>query len=691
MACRRLYEDVQPCTIKSSEIPSCAPCYSSFVVLRHPRLVGNSQPCAFRSRSHVLHATYKHVVSTWVYGISATLRISVEISVVYTEKQRYHAASLRQSNKPTGTVRSWVPVRPIMDHPAVCFFSEPSNLSAGMQNPDRARDKLFHATSLPGVHVHRFARRTDPGTSEWSSAEHKRPHIIMGFNIAILWKAPTVNPINQKARSIPLLNPLNVYGRVFFFSWYAFPPLLSDAIKADLHLSTTEISNSNIIALTATLLVRLIAGPACDRFGPRYTFAATLLIGAIPTFLSGTAYTPGELYALRFFIGILGGSFVPCQVWTTGFFDKNVVGTANSLTAGFGNAGGGITYFVMPAIYYSLLDRGLTSHVAWRVSFVVPGIIIVAVALALVFLCPDSPTGKWADRIQAAENNLRKHGVSGTVVDIPGAISDKQGLSGSAESASGISDEEKKLDNTRGVFSSEEAQLGEQQMIDTARGEVIQKPSFGEIFRVCMSPQVIVTGACYFCTFGAELSINSILGNYYTANLKPLNLGVTTPGNWAAMFGLMNIVCRPLGGLLSDLVYKSTGSIWSKKILLHTYGVITGVFLLAIGLTNPKDLYTLVLLVGIGLAFFLEGANGLNYSLVPHVHPYANGVVSGFTGACGNFGGIIFAIIFRYSGGYPTGTPDYSKAIWIIGAIVIGVNVCVSWIPPIPKGQIGGR
>ena len=48
------------------------------------------------------------------------------------------------------------------------------------------------------------------------------------------------------------------------------------------------------------------------------------------------------LYVSRFFIGILGGSFVPCQVWTTGFFDKNVVGTANSLTGGLGNMGGGI-------------------------------------------------------------------------------------------------------------------------------------------------------------------------------------------------------------------------------------------------------------------------------------------------------------------------------------------------------------
>lgn len=464
---------------------------------------------------------------------------------------------------------------------------------------------------------------------------------------------------------------------------YAFPPLIGDVITKDLHLTPHEVSNSNIIALTATLLVRLVAGPACDRFGPRYTFAGCLLIGAIPTFLSGTAYSVAQLYALRFFIGILGGSFVPCQVWTTGFFDKNIIGTANSLTAGFGNAGGGITYFVMPAVFYALVGDGLTPHVAWRVAFIVPGILIVAVALALVFCCPDTPTGRWADRFQATESALRQHGVSGVVVEIPGAISGGKSSLG-AESPSGVSDEEKKLDNTRGVFGDHEAQLGEQQMLATA-GEVVQKPSFREIMSVISTPQVLVTGACYFCTFGAELSINSILGQYYTLNLKPYHLSKTVPGDWAAMFGLMNVVCRPLGGLLSDIAYRATGNVWSKKILLHVYCVITGAFLLAIGLTDPHHLYTLVLLVGVGLSFFLEGANGLNYSLVPHVHPQANGVVSGFTGACGNLGGIIFAIIFRFN------TPDYAKAIWIIGAIIIGLNVLVCWIPPVPKRQIGGR
>ena len=373
-----------------------------------------------------------------------------------------------------------------------------------------------------------------------------------------------VNPINHKARSIPGLNPINVYGRVFFFSWfgfmiafwswYAFPPLVSTlerkgsssgtdkmfqinvTIKKDLKLSKIEIANSNIIALTATPLVRLIAGPACDRFGPRRTFAGCLLVGAIPTFLSGTAYKASELYALRFFIGILGGSFVPCQVWMTGFFDKNIVGTGNAFAAGFGNAGGGITYFLMPAIYDSLVkNQHLSAHVAWRVSFVVPGICIVAVALGLLLLCPDTPTGKWSDRHLAVQQNLAGHGINATVVDTPAGVMDKKSDSGM--STPPTADEKMQFDATgeRKKSYDNEAVIPEQEMLDTARGEVVQKPTFKEAMHVIFSMQTLVTAACYFCSFGTELAVNSILGAYYLKNFK--TLGQTGSGNWAAMFG----------------------------------------------------------------------------------------------------------------------------------------------------------
>ncbi|KAJ9659792.1 hypothetical protein H2201_007228 [Coniosporium apollinis] len=504
------------------------------------------------------------------------------------------------------------------------------------------------------------------------------------FDISLAWRAPKVNPINQKAYSIPVFNPINVYGRVFFFSWfgfliafwswYAFPPLLHDIIQEDLHLTQIQVANSNIVALTATLLIRLVAGPCCDRFGPRWTFAGCLLAGCVPTFLAGAVYNAHGLLALRFFVGILGGSFVPCQVWTTGFFDKHVVGSANALTGGIGNAGGGITYFVMPAVYESLVHNGLTPHVAWRVTFIVPGVLILSTAIAMLLLTPDCPTGKWSERQAAAEAILRRASVPHGVVPVPGHLADRQTSGTESPNYSEEDKSDKKMDA--------EAQSVDH-TVEEARGEVIQKPTFKEIMKVAISPQTIVLGAGYFCSFGGELAINSILGTFYGRQFP--QLGLQTASNWAAMFGLLNVLFRPLGGFVSDKVYHACGDrVWSKKILIHVYGVITGVFLIIIGKVNSKDHSTMFGLIA-GMAFFLEGGNGLNFSLVPHVHPYANGVVSGFTGAAGNFGGIIFAIIFRYNG------LNYMRVFWIMGIMMIGMNLAVAWIKPIPKGQIGGH
>lgn len=254
---------------------------------------------------------------------------------------------------------------------------------------------------------------------------------------------------------------------------------------------------------------------------------------------------------------------MPCQVWTTGFFDKNIVGTANSIAAGFGNAGGGITYFAMPAIYNSFVkQQGLTPHVAWRVSFVVPGILIVAVATLLVLLCPDTPTGKWSERMQVSPDTHAA--VEASIVDVPGQVSeDSKHPRTSSDGAhtpdsqtrsnSVLQNDEKKSAYPTRKPSDPEAQIGEQQVLDTSRGEVIQKPTFKDILKISFSPQTIVTGAVYFCTFGAELAVNSTLGTYYAKQFPTLDSQQT--GNWAAMFGLMNVVWRPLGGVVGDIAY----------------------------------------------------------------------------------------------------------------------------------------
>jgi NNP family nitrate/nitrite transporter-like MFS transporter len=209
--------------------------------------------------------------------------------------------------------------------------------------------------------------------------------------------------------SIPILNPLDKYGRAFhfawlgffvsFLSWFAFPPLMAHSIKEDLQLTSIEVANNNIAGLSATLIGRLIFGPVCDKIGPRYSMVLILVIGSIPTAFVPLVHNINALHAIRFFIGLLGSSFIPCQHWTTSFFDKSIVGTANAFAGGFGNAGGGVAFFVMPAIMNDLSNRGYSKHQSWSYSFLVGPLIILMFTAALILLFgSDCPEGKWSQR-----------------------------------------------------------------------------------------------------------------------------------------------------------------------------------------------------------------------------------------------------------------------------------------------------
>jgi NNP family nitrate/nitrite transporter-like MFS transporter len=366
-------------------------------------------------------------------------------------------------------------------------------------------------------------------------------------------------------------------------------------------------------------------------------------------------------------------------VWCTGFFDKNIVGTANALAGGWGNAGGGITYFIMPAVFDAFVHRGYAPGQAWRLTFIVPLICLIVCGISLLLFCPDTPMGRWEDRHLHVQENLQSHGVSGAIVDVPGGITER-----TASAAAG-SDEEKQGSDKLPVHFDHEATISKTEMLETAQGETVVKPTFKEAMKVVFSLQTTFHVLTYFCSFGGELAINAILSSYYLKNFP--SLGQTNASNWAAMFGFLNFITRPLGGVIADILYGVFGrSLWMKKGWITFCGIMTGILLIVIGKIDPHHGPTMFGLVGL-MAIFHEAGNGANFALVPHVHPFANGILSGLTGGGGNLGGVVFAIIFRYM----DNGSGYAHGIWIIGCIHIAVNVVVAWIPPLPKGQIGGH
>ena len=125
---------------------------------------------------------------------------------------------------------------------------------------------------------------------------------------------------------------------VCFFAWFACAPLMP-VIAGEFHLTKDQIANINIAAVAITILVRLIVGPLCDKYGPRKTYTALLVLGSVPVFGVASANSYESFLFFRLLIGTIGASFVITQYHTSIMFAPNVVGTANAASAGWGNAG----------------------------------------------------------------------------------------------------------------------------------------------------------------------------------------------------------------------------------------------------------------------------------------------------------------------------------------------------------------
>ncbi len=100
----------------------------------------------------------------------------------------------------------------------------------------------------------------------------------------------------------------------------------------------------------------------------------------------------------RLAIGAIGASFVITQFHTSMMFAPNAVGTANATVGGWGNAGGGVTQSVMPLILAALLSQGVQHALGWRMAMLVPGAMMLVVAVLYWRCTQDTPDGNFAER-----------------------------------------------------------------------------------------------------------------------------------------------------------------------------------------------------------------------------------------------------------------------------------------------------
>ncbi|XP_053374111.1 uncharacterized protein LOC128546063 [Mercenaria mercenaria] len=163
---------------------------------------------------------------------------------------------------------------------------------------------------------------------------------------------------------------------IAFTAWFGIQPLIP-TIRKELGLSKKEVARSGIASISATIAVRIVVGPLCDKFGPKRVMSGLLIVGAIPLAFCGLIRDGTGLIIVRLCVGILGGAFIPCQFWTSATFNVKIVGTANALVGGWGNLGGGFTFIIMPALFELVKLCGANEFLAWKIALVIPAFIVI--------------------------------------------------------------------------------------------------------------------------------------------------------------------------------------------------------------------------------------------------------------------------------------------------------------------------
>lgn len=166
-------------------------------------------------------------------------------------------------------------------------------------------------------------------------------------------------------------------------------------IRVELGLTKGQVGNIIIASVASTIIARLIIGKLCDVWGPRKTAVRLLIVGSVPVFCVGLAHSYITFLLFRLGIGVIGASFVITQYHTSMMFAPKIKGTANAVTGGWGNLGGGVTNMVMPLIFAAIVGFGYTKGEAWRYAMIIPGVMMLAIAFLYHRYTKDTPAGNF--------------------------------------------------------------------------------------------------------------------------------------------------------------------------------------------------------------------------------------------------------------------------------------------------------
>ncbi|HWJ98344.1 MAG TPA: MFS transporter, partial [Acidimicrobiales bacterium] len=326
-----------------------------------------------------------------------------------------------------------------------------------------------------------------------------------------------------------------------FVVWFNFAPFAT-TIGDQFDLSKGQLVTLGLGNLALTVPARLVVGSLLDRFGPRRTFSAILVYALVPCLVFATAQDFTGLVIGRLLVGVVGAGFVVGIRMVSEWFPPGAVGTAEGIYGGWGNFGAAAATLALP-----VAADVVGGPDGWRWAIAGTGVAAAAFGLVYARSVTDTPGGVAYQRTTKA---------SALEVTSPSAVWGLMALSVPLAVALGVIGWriwKVGVITTAGlaVAIAASALLLAVQLLTVHRANGRARadgypPEEQYPFR-----SVAVLSFAYACTFGSELAAVSFLPTFFETTW---GLSAAVAGAAASAFAVMNLVSRPAGGLISDLV-----------------------------------------------------------------------------------------------------------------------------------------
>lgn len=387
----------------------------------------------------------------------------------------------------------------------------------------------------------------------------------------------------------PILTIKRPHSRVFYLSLFglilSFCGIFNFNSIYLLHynISSDDVRIDNIILFSSAMISRFLISFVSDKYGIRIIYSILLLVTALIGILKILLieYTTVSR-VLTGLYGVLGCSFVLSETWVVIMFDVSILGLVTGIIGGFGNFGSVIVFLVnynLPNIYYC----------NWIY------ILMIILSYIIYKYTDDCPYGNFNEIIKEYHKSSNNN-----------------------------------LDNTIESHYSNDNNINLEIIVNDIECNLEIK---------CINVKnikIFTLSLIYLYSFGLEMTLYSnifILTEYENKSNKDKILVLF-------YFSILNIICRPLGGYISDIQYQYFKIIGKIKIM-----ILFQIFSLIFGSLyhNTMLIHYLILLSG-----FNNLLQGSIIGIIPHINSKNLGINLGIISGFGILGGIIGNILFYY-------------------------------------------